>query len=143
MVQVSYCGHVTLIFFCLIWSFISCSFLSPSSIKGLLSNLLGNKYGGFLILYKSYCLISIQNLKLLVFVRWILTLFNCHYFFYHSLKYHIQSSRNISSYVCIVNSLVDKFFISIFTFKFALSKFEAVLSISGDFLTLLNGVTES
>ena len=60
--QLLWSRHVN--FFCLIWLFITCSFLSPSSIKGLLSNLLGNKYGGFLILYKSYCLISIQNLKL-------------------------------------------------------------------------------
>ena len=64
-------------------------------------------------------------------------------FFNHSLKDQVESSRNILRYICIVNSVLDKSSNFFFTFKFALSKSEAVLSMSGDFPTLLNGVTKS
>ena len=93
-------------------------------------------------MYKSYCLILVQNLKLPCLCKLDWQAIQLSLFFHHSLKDQVKNSRNILSYAWIVNSALDKSSI-FFAFKFALLKSQAVLSLAGDFPTLLNDVTES
>ena len=95
----------------------------------------------FLDSCKSYCLKLPQNLKFPSLCT--MDQRSVQYFFNHFFKDQVYGSRDIVSHACIVNSMLDKPYKVFFSFRFALSKWEAVLSIARHFLTLLNGVAES
>ena len=85
---------------------------------------------------KSYCLISVQNLKLLCF---------CKMDQQAVLSFPERRGPKFQEYIelCLHRKFYARYVFLFFTFNFALSKSEAVLLMAGDFPALLKVVTKS